>query len=597
MNPAQLLTHFDRIADAPDAVPRLRRFILNLAVRGKLMEQNPQDEPAAELLKRIEVEKLRLLKQGKIRQQHPLPRIGPEEEPFQIPGKWLWVRFGDVIHDSDAGWSPRTESYPRSGDNWGVVKVSAVTWEKFLPGENKQLLPGVTPPAGTEIRQGDFLISRANTSDLVAKCVIVEQEPTKLTLSDKTVRLHIAPECSKKYLYLVNNHADHARSYYGEEASGTSLSMKNVSRPVIYALAIPLPPLAEQHRIVAKVDELMALCDRLEAAQGEREGRRDRLVRATLARLNEPQEAGDAATFQNHARFTLDQLPRLATRPEHVAQLRQTILNLAVRGKLVPQDPADEPAEELLKRLHAQKTTLLKDGVIKRQLTIVPITPGDTPTELPDSWEWVRVGDLLLGDSQNGYSKKPDDAPGGTPILRISAGTIRNDGVVAEEQHKLVSGVTNAQRTQFDLQPGDLLACRFNGNRGFVGRLSLYLGYLGIKLIYPDKLIRLRLLSTFVLPALVRSFAESTIVRKDVETYCATTVGNWGISASNLKDVKIPLPPLAEQHRIVAKVDELMTLCDRLEGQLTSAASESRRLLEAVLHEALAPSVQREADQ
>jgi type I restriction enzyme, S subunit len=214
---------------------------------------------------------------------------------------------------------------------------------------------------------------------------------------------------------------------------------------------------------------------------------------------------------------------------------------------------------------------------------------------VPDSWRWVRLSDLLLGDSQNGYSKKPDDAPNGIPILRISAGTVRKDGIVAEEEHKLIGGVSVSQQKQFQLQPGDLLACRFNGNRSFVGKLSLYTGYLCIKPIYPDKLIRLRLLSQFVLPKLVMYFAESNDVRRDIESYCATTVGNWGISASNLKEVKIPLPPLTEQHRIVAKVDELMALCDQLEAQLSTTKADSRRLLEAVLHEALAPALEETA--
>jgi type I restriction enzyme S subunit len=211
---------------------------------------------------------------------------------------------------------------------------------------------------------------------------------------------------------------------------------------------------------------------------------------------------------------------------------------------------------------------------------------------LPDGWEWVNLSDLMIGDSQNGYSRKPDDAPDGIPILRISAGTVRKDGIVAEEEHKLIGGVSAAQRRQYELKPGDLLACRFNGNRSFVGRLTLYLGYLRIEPIYPDKLIRLRVPPQFVLPQLVRYFAESCVVRRDIESYCATTVGNWGISASNLKVVKIPLPPIAEQHRIVAKLDELMAVCDRLEAQLATTHSESRRLLEAVLHEALNPALQ-----
>jgi predicted RNA methylase len=261
-------------------------------------------------------------------------------------------------------------------------------------------------------------------------------------------------------------------------------------------------------------------------------------------------------------------------------------------------ETAEEPASELIRRIRTERARLVEKVRLRKQQRLehpnppLPTAAGKTPATIPDSWEWVRVADALLVDSQNGYSKKPDDALDGIPILRISAGTVRKDGIVAEEQHKLIGGISAAVRDQYELQPGDLLACRFNGNRNFVGRLSLYLGYLGIKPIYPDKLIRLRLLSQFVLPTLVRYFSEASVVRKDVETYSATTVGNWGISASNLKKVMIPLPPLAEQHRIVAKVDELMAVCDRLEAQLTIAQTERRRLLEAVLHDALASAVQ-----
>jgi type I restriction enzyme S subunit len=145
------------------------------------------------------------------------------------------------------------------------LKVSAVSWDKFNPDENKQLLPGATFPESAQVYMGDFLISRANTSELLAKCVIVEKQPKNIILSDKIVRLYITKYCEKKFLCFVNNHSTYARSYYASKGSGTSDSMKNVSRPIIYALPIPLPPLAEQHRIVARVDELMALCDQLEA--------------------------------------------------------------------------------------------------------------------------------------------------------------------------------------------------------------------------------------------------------------------------------------------------------------------------------------------
>jgi type I restriction enzyme S subunit len=343
-------------------------------------------------------------------------------------------------------------------------------------------------------------------------------------------------------------------------------------------IPVPLPPLAEQHRIVAKVDELMALCDQLEAARNEREAQRDRLVAASLHRIGtapavetEGQEDEQTATtLPAAARFHLDHLPRLTTRVEHIKQLRQTILNLAVRGRLVSQEPNDEPIS-------------------------LKLSSGDELLGwLPAKWRYVRLADVLAEGTRNGFSKRPDDAPDGTPILRISAGTVRSDGVVAEEEHKLISGIDPKTREQYGLKSGDLLACRFNGNKGFVGRLTIFNDYLGLRPIYPDKLIRIRVASQLALPTFLRLSGDTDIVRKAVEAACATTVGNWGISASNLKEIHFPLPPLAEQHHIVAKVDELMALCDQLEAQITTTEADSRRLLEAVLRDALAPALEGE---
>jgi type I restriction enzyme, S subunit len=357
----------------------------------------------------------------------------------------------------------------------------------------------------------------------------------------------------------------------------TSLTtVKHLSAKQVNGIEIPLPPLAEQRRIVAKVDELMALCDRLEAARAGREAVRDRLTAATLARLTAPEAGAETfptLPFQTLARFALQTLPTLTTRPDQIKTLRQTILNLAVRGKLVAQDPTDEPAAINAKNLEPCLGFL------------------------PQSWRYVRLVHLLREETRNGYARKPDEAADGIPILRISAGTVRGDGIVAEEQFKLISGIDQATRNQYGLRSGDLLACRFNGNKSFVGRLTLFKDYLGMSPIYPDKLIRIRVASNLALPEFVRLAGEGDFVRRSIEDTCATTVGNWGISSSNLKEVSFPLPPLAEQHRIVAKVDALMALCDQLESSLTTATTTRSRLLEALLHEALggAPGDQAEA--
>ena len=581
MNAERLLQHFDRIAEAPDAVPRLKRFILDLAVRGKLVEQDPNEEPAAELLKRIEAEKARLVAEQKLRHEALLPKIAADQEPFQLPKGWAWSRLGEVIN-------------LLSGQHLQPTEYS----------DNKRSGPPyVTGPA--DFGANGLIISRYA---LVRKAVATEGQ-LLLTVKGagvgKTTTCNIPEVAISRQLMALtaiswNQHFLSLTTHLLAETlkeSARSL-IPGISRDDVKLFVFGLPPLAEQHRIVTKVDELTALCDQLEVAKMERDQSRDQLVAASLHRLNQPEDAAEADAldaFRDHARFVFNHLPRLTFRPAHIKQLRQTILNLAVRGKLVPQDPNDELASELLKRVEAEKIRLVKQGTIKHQLPVLPLKVDELLPRVPDSWRWVRLSDLLLGDSQNGYSKKPDDAPNGIPILRISAGTVRKDGIVAEEEHKLIGGVSVSQQKQFQLQPGDLLACRFNGNRSFVGKLSLYTGYLGIKPIYPDKLIRLRLLSQFILPKLVMYFAESNDVRRDIESYCATTVGNWGISASNLKEVKIPLPPFTEQHRIVAKIDELIALCDQLEARLATTEADGRRLLEAVLHEALAPALEETA--
>jgi len=260
------------LSTSPDQIKQIRQAILSTAIRGRLVCQNAEDEVASRLLARINENSTTIA----------VPNLPDDEKPYAIPPTWKWVRFGQLITASDAGWSPQSESFPRSANNWGVLKVSAVSWDRFLPEENKQLLPETTPPEQAKVHAGDFLISRANTSELVAKCVVVDQEPVKLILSDKIVRLQIAAPCSKNFLSIVNNHAEYARAYYAEQASGTSFSMKNVSRAVIYSLPIPLPPEAEQLRIVAKVDELMSLCDQLETQLTATQTESSRLLDAVL---------------------------------------------------------------------------------------------------------------------------------------------------------------------------------------------------------------------------------------------------------------------------------------------------------------------------
>ena len=259
-----LTRQFPAWFDDRTTLKTLRATILQLAVQGKLVPQDPSDEPASVLLKKIEAEKKRLVKEGKIKPPKPLASLDEFIQTYAIPDNWQWLRFGALVEHSEAGWSPKCEDYPRSNNSWGVLKVSAVSWGKFKPEENKALPADLEPRPEYEVMHGDMLISRANTAELVAKSVVVEDCPAKLMMSDKIIRFKLTPLVDLRFCNLVNTSGT-SRAYYASVAGGTSASMKNVSREQILSLAFPLPPLAEQHRIVAKVDELMTLCDQLEA--------------------------------------------------------------------------------------------------------------------------------------------------------------------------------------------------------------------------------------------------------------------------------------------------------------------------------------------
>jgi type I restriction enzyme S subunit len=268
-----LLFHYSYSIEPAD----LRKSILTLAVQGKLVPQDPNDEPAEELIARI----AEYRREKNSRDYGP---VGADEAPYETPFSWSWVRLGNVSLSSDSGWSPQCLPEARSGMEWGVLKVSAVSWCVFRPEENKALPPGMTSRRDCEVHAGDFLLSRANTEELVARSVLVDETPPHLMMSDKIVRFRFSDEIEKAFINLANS-SEPSRAYYARHASGTSSSMKNIGRDVMCNLPIALPPLAEQRRIVAKVDQLMALVDQLETQLAASRAAAANLLEAVVAEL------------------------------------------------------------------------------------------------------------------------------------------------------------------------------------------------------------------------------------------------------------------------------------------------------------------------
>jgi type I restriction enzyme S subunit len=377
---------------------------------------------------------------------------------------------------------------------------------------------------------------------------------------------------------MVNNHAGYARAYYAEEASGTSLSMKNVSRSVIYNLMVPLPSMEEQDRIIAKVDELMALCDRLEAAQREQETRREQLTASAHHHLNNGE---DAEELRTHIQFFIGHLPRLTKRPDQIKQLRQTILNLAVRGKLLPQDPNDESARIQLKRIQDEKLRMFKDGIIRKEHPVSAIAKDQAPFTIPDSWEWIRIGAASLF-TDYGTSVKSDHAENGVPVLKM--GDIQEGKVLLGGQKKVSSQIDDLP--QLFLKRFDLLYNRTNSAE-LVGKTGIYMGD-DDSYTFASYLIRIRFQNeltnaVFINLAMNAQYFRTTQILPELQQQC----GQANVNGTKLRSMLVPLAPLAEQHRIVAKVSELMALCDQSEASLTTAQTETSRLLESVLHAAL----------
>jgi type I restriction enzyme S subunit len=568
MNRDRLMTHYENIADAPDAIARLRRFILDLAVRGKLVSQNSSDEPAPELLKRIATEKARI--------GVKLTASAPDEGEirFDLPIGWSWSRIGDVCSKTGSGSTPRggKEVYKDSGV---VFLRSQNIHDDGLRLNDVAYIDQETHSrmSGTKVLPGDLLLNITGGS--IGRCCRIPDNFKEANISQHVAIIRPAVSGIKDFLHRLIL-SQYFQAFVIDEQTGAGRGGLPKNR--MDRIAIAIPPLAEQHRIVAKVDELMAFCDGLERAHKAREATRDLLAAASLTRLNAP----DPETFQNDARFALDALPTLTARADQIKQLRQTILNLAVRGKLVPQDSHDEPASTLLTRWRDSRGQKTKHGELEGLSSKVPF---DHPT----GWIWTTVQQTLHRDREISYGViKLGDEPknGGVPTLRCSdvrPGFIDLSGV------RKVREDIESEYSRTRLSGGEIVI-NIRGTLGGVALVPQNLAGYNVAREVAVVPIAGELCGPFCVYLMLSSYFWNEIQRN------LRGIAYKGLNLGILRDFPISLPPLAEQHRIVAKVDALMALCDRLEASLTATAATRRRLLDALLAEALAPDDARELE-
>ena len=565
MNAGRLLALYDRVADAPGAVDQLRRFVLDLAVRGELVEQDPTDEPASELLKRIAVKKVRMVEAGEIRRPRNLSNGEDLVPPFEIPATWCWRRL-DVVGAIVGGGTPRAGdprnfSEPGEGVAWLTPKDLGGHRSRYIERGSRDLSErGLRSSSATLMPTGTVLFSSRAPIGYVA----IASNPISTNQGFKSIVPYVSG-CSKYIALAMQAFAPDI------EARAPGTTFKEASGKIVAGVPFPLPPLAEQRRIVAKVNELMALCDQLEETRAAREDTRDRLTKASLARLTAPDTEPKA--FRAHARFAVNALPALTARADQVKYLRQTILNLAVRGKLVEQDPQEGSGRDV----HARITSAPPSS--PRSENVLKAVDGMYP--LPSSWTWASLGQAIVAGPRNGLSPRPsarEDAPRAVTL------TATTSGIFDGSHFKRVDADIGPD-SDYWLQPNDLLFQRGNTPE-YVGMAAIYDGPPGA-FIFPDLMIRVRLS-----PEVNLRFAHLFCVSPAARSYFSENATGAQktmpkINQAILRVLPIPLPPLAEQHRIVAKVDALMALCERMEGGLAATDGTRIRLLDSLLHESL----------
>lgn len=476
----------------------LKNSILQLAIQGKLVEQRPEEGTAQELYREIQAEKQRLIKAGKIKKEKPLPEITEEEKPFEIPESWMWIRLGNVIHYTIGKTPPRAEA-----QWWG----QGVPWVSIadMPenGHIQHTKEAVTGTAISEIFGGN--ISKASTLLMSFKLTLGRVSILDVDAVHNEAIISIYPlydneKTLQQYLFEILPFV----SQFGE--SKNAIKGKTLNRTSISNMLIALPPIAEQKRIIGKIEELLPY----------------------IARYDEAWSRLDAF----NKRFPDD--------------MRKSILQLAIQGKLVEQRPEEGTGEELCREILAEKQRLIKERKIKKEKTLPEITEDEKPFEIPESWKWVRFNDvvevatnLVSPDDYPDYMHiAPDNIEKGTGRL-LNCKTVSQDGVSSPNHFfkcgQLLYSKIRPLLRKVVLAPFDGLcsADMYPLNTG------LYVDY-------------------------VKYYLLSDVFNNQIAEIMSTRVKMPKVNQSELSKTIIPIPPLAEQKRIVAQLEELLPLCERL---------------------------------
>lgn len=482
----------------------LKNSILQLAVQGKLVPQDKNDEPTSELLKRIQVEKAKLIKEGKIKKEKNLPPIAEEELPFDIPESWEWLKLGEIVQII-SGTSYKSHDVVKDGLR--ILRGGNLQNTQVKYAEDDVFLPITFLDEEKTIKENDILIvASTGSKTVIGKPGFIFQTDPKTQIGAFLRIVRPISNLIAPYIRVIFS-SEYYRNHIRNQVQG--MNINNVKEEHLSEFLIPFPPLAEQQRIVDKIEELLPLVEEYGKAE------------TRLKELN--------ADFPD--------------------MLRKSILQQAVQGKLTERNPEDEPASELLQRIQAEKAQLIKDGKLKKEKPLPPITEEEIPFDIPDTWEWVRLGDL--GETQTGTTpstKNKDFFGKDIPFIKpadiyFSRINYENEGlsVLGSKQSRIIKS-----NSVMMVCIGGSIGKAYYNEKDVCCNQQINT----ITPLYCDvKYIWLTMSSSYFYKFLCEK-----------ATGTAMPIINKNLWSSIL----LPIPPLEEQNRIVARVEELLALCDQL---------------------------------
>lgn len=480
----------------------LKNSILQLAIQGKLVEQRPEEGTARELFVQIQAEKQRLIEAGKIKKEKPLPEIAEDEKPFDIPEGWMWCRLGDIFQHNTG---KALNSTNRNGISLKYITTSNLYWNRFELENLKEMYFSDTEIEKCTIKKGDLLVCEGGDFGRAA----IWKNDGNICIQNHVHRLRAFYTVCTEFFYYLFYLYKHA-GWIG----GKGIGIQCLSSKAIHVIVFPLPPLAEQKRIVAKIEELLPYIDHYEQAWGK------------LEQLN--------------SRFPED--------------MKKALLQYAIQGKLVEQRPEEGTGEELFAQIQAEKQRLIQAGKIKKEKPLPQITEDEKPFDIPENWKWCRL-QAISQKIADGEHKTPRRVSEYCGYYLLSARNVRDGELFLEDVDYVDEMEYKTIALRCNPQKGDiLLSCS-----GSVGRCTVvkdnnkYVMVRSAAMVSP-----LLLCSDYLMYAIRSEVVQEQIRAKTKQTAQAN------LFQEAIRNLVIPLPPLTEQKRIVARLEEILPLCERL---------------------------------